>query len=62
MPKVKFILHFETFYWNMTDYMLSERLMSIFKNSAVCVIFPRKSLLNDATHKYKKALSSVSIL
>ena len=55
----------------MKDYMLSERLQNTFKNSTVCVLdktsylglhSPRKNLLTDVLHKYKKALFSISIL
>ena len=73
MTKVRLILHFETSSWDTTmkDYMLSERLQNTFKNSTVCVLdktsylglhSPRKNLLTDVLHKYKKALFSISIL
>ena len=32
-------------YWNLTDYMLFERLQNTFKNSAVCVLFQQNSFL-----------------
>ena len=61
-------------YWNLTGYMLSERVKNTFKNSMVCVLqysnrtpylelhSPTKNFLTDVPHKYKKAIYSISIL
>ena len=35
-------------YWNMTDYVLSERLQNTFKNSTICVLFRQNSIFGGS--------------